>query len=256
MAINNVYQENGAVILEDIDTDIVKITMQDRVNKNTFSKDLELGLQRAFEAVQQNGCYKVVILTGYDSYFAAGGTKDGLLSLHEGNGKFTDMALYDLPLRCEIPVIAAMQGHGIGGGFVMGLFSDIVILSRESVYTTNFMKYGFTPGFGSTYILKEKLGLSLAQEMLTTANHYRGYELKKRGVPFSVLPKDGVLEHAVELARSLAEKPRVSLVTLKAHMVEEVRSKLQSVIEKEVAMHDKTFHLPEVGERIKVLFGS
>lgn len=249
-------QKNEAVILEELSPGIVQITMQDQINKNTFSKELELGLQRAFATVQRNNNYKVVILTGYGNYFAAGGTKDGLLSLHEGNGKFTDMALYDLPLRCEIPVIAAMQGHGIGGGFVMGLFSDIVILSRESVYTTNFMKYGFTPGFGSTYILKEKLGLSIAQEMLMTANNYRGYELEARGIPFPVLPRENVIEHAVEIAKSLAEKPRISLVTLKAHMMEDIRQKLEGVIAKEVAMHDNTFHLPEVGERIKALFGS
>lgn len=35
----------------------------------------------------------------------------------------------------------------------MGLFADIVILSRESVYTANFMKYGFTPGMGATFIV-------------------------------------------------------------------------------------------------------
>ena len=52
-----------------------------------------------------------------------------------------------------------MQGHGIGGGFVVGLFADFVILSRESVYSTNFMKYKFTPGMGATYIVPKKIGI-------------------------------------------------------------------------------------------------
>ena len=148
-----------------------------------------------------------------------------------------------------------MQGHGIGGGFVFGLFADFVILSRESVYTTNFMKYGFTPGFGSTLILKEKLGLPLAQELLMTANTYRGAELAERGVPFPVLPRSDVLASAYQLAKQLADKPRHSLVTLKDHMVADLRARLPAVIDLEVAMHEKTFHYPEVKQRIKNLFG-
>ena len=77
--------------------------------------------------------YKVVVLTGYDTYFASGGTRESLLAVHEARAKFTDVNLYSLPLECRIPVISAMQGHGIGGGFVLGLFADFVVLGGESV---------------------------------------------------------------------------------------------------------------------------
>jgi polyketide biosynthesis enoyl-CoA hydratase PksI len=196
-----------------------------------------------------------VILTGYDSYFASGGTKEGLLFLSDGQGKFSDRDFYSLALNCPIPVIAAMQGHGVGGGFVLGMFADFPILSRESVYTTNFMKYGFTPGMGSTFILPKKLGISLAEEMMITARTYRGEELKNRGVPFPVLPRAEVMEYAVELARTISEKPRSSLITLKDHLVATLREGLPRVIDQELVMHEKTFHQPEVKERIKALFG-
>jgi polyketide biosynthesis enoyl-CoA hydratase PksI len=149
-----------------------------------------------------------------------------------------------------------MQGHGIGGGFVLGMFADFPVLSRESVYTTNFMKYGFTPGMGATFILPQKLGIGLAEEMLIGARTYRGEELQKRGVPFPVLPRAQITEYVLELAASIAEKPRISLVTLKDHLVRPLRAGLPAVIQQEVAMHEKTFHLPEVRERIEVLFGA
>ena len=62
----------------------------------------------------------------------------------EVKSKFTDSNsdsnnLYSLSLSYKIPLIAAMQGHDIGGGFALGLFADFMILIRESVYTTNFM---------------------------------------------------------------------------------------------------------------------
>lgn len=246
---------NNVVTLEEKGSDIVLLTMRDEASKNTFSPELLQGLHQAFTTINQHPTYKVVVMTGYDSYFCSGGTQEGLLSLSDQEGNFAEGGLYSMPLDCQIPVVAAMQGHGIGGGFVFGLFADFVILGRESVYTTNFMKYGFTPGFGGTCILREKLGLGLAQEMLMGADTYRGEDLRQRGITFPVYPRDQVLEKAMETAHLLAEKPRISLITLKDHLVEDVRQKLPAVVEKEIAMHNKTFHLPEVKERIKTVFG-
>ncbi|OEU94860.1 enoyl-CoA hydratase [Streptomyces oceani] len=225
--------------------------MQDREHKNTFSGRLITGLSEAFERVRADGQCKAVVLTGYENYFASGGTKESLLQIQDRKISFTDSNIYGLALDCPVPVVSAMQGHGIGGGFAMGLFADFVVLSQESVYTTNFMQYGFTPGMGATLILPRKLGSSLGQEMLLSARTYYGRDLKERGVPFPVLRRAEVLPYAVELAENLAEKPRVSLVTLKDHLVSDLRTQLPSYIEREVAMHEKTFHQPEVRELIQ-----
>jgi len=235
---------------------IVRITMQDRVNKNTFTVGLADGLSAAFANVERSETAKVVILTGFGTYFACGGTQAGLLSIQQGTTKFTDSNLYRLPLDCSLPVIAAMQGHGIGGGLVLGLFADLVVLSRESVYTANFMKYGFTPGMGATCILPWKLGPVLAHELLLTAAGYRGADLEARGIPFPVVARADVVAHAEQLAREIAQKPRVSLKMLKTHLVRGMREELTKVVEQELAMHAVTFAQPEVRERIRTLFGN
>lgn len=246
-----------AVTLRELRRDIVQVTMQDRVNKNTFSEAILSGLGDAFARIGRNPEYKAVILTGYDTYFCSGGTQEALMALQESRDrKFTDVSItYQLALECPIPVISAMQGHGIGGGLVMGLYADFIIFSRESVYCTNFMKYGFTPGMGGTYIVPLKLGLSLGTELLMTAANYRGADLEKRGVPCPVVPRNEVLDNAYRLAETLAEKPRVSLATLKQHLVAPIRAALPDVITREVEMHAKTFHQPEVRQRIQSLFG-
>jgi polyketide biosynthesis enoyl-CoA hydratase PksI len=242
------------VRLHEIDKYIVQITLEDRENKNSFSDGIVGGVTDAFKKINASDRYKAVIITGYDNYFCTGGTKAGLLSLHQGKSRFSDGCFYSLPLECSVPVISAMQGHAVGGGFIFGLYSDMIVLSRESVYSTNFMKFGFTPGFGSTYILKEKLGLPLAQEMLLSARNYRGDELAQRGVPFPVLPKAKVLDYCVELAQDIAEKPRHPLIMLKSHMVSRYRAELPEYIQKEEDMHDHTFHSDEVNERIENYF--
>lgn len=238
--------------------DIALIVMQDTKNKNTFTKQLISGLVDKFTEAENNEKCKVILLTGYGNYFASGGTKEDLIHISEGKIAFTDAGtsrnMYSLPLDCKIPVIAAMQGHAIGGGLALGLFADFVLLGRESVYQASFMKYGFTPGFGATCIFPEKLGIALAEEFLLAAKTFRGEELSKRGVPFPVYPRNEVLEQAMALAEVLAEKPRESLILLKSHLVDGIRKKLPGIIEKELEMHDKTFHNAEVIERIQKLY--
>jgi polyketide biosynthesis enoyl-CoA hydratase PksI len=247
--------DQSIVHMHEVTPEIIQVTMEDRAHKNTFSQELIDGIIRAFAVIAESQRYKCVILTGYENYFASGGTQEGLLSIYEGKQKFTDTNLYSLPLDCKIPVIAAMQGHAIGGGFAMALFADFLIFGRECVYTTNFMKYGFTPGMGATFILPQKLGLALAEELLLGAGNYRGAELEKRGIAFPVLPRTEVLPYALEFAQKIAEKPRLSLITLKDHLVASLRAQLPNVIAQEIAMHEKTFHQEEVKNRINYLFG-
>jgi len=247
---------NDAVAVSELGNGIVQVQMKDKLNGNTFTPSLCAGLVEAFAAIAASSDHKVVILTGIDSYFCSGGTKDGLISLVEGTARFTDAQLYRLPLDCPIPVVAAMQGHAIGGGFVLGLFADVVMLSRESVYTANFMKYGFTPGFGTTLVLPQKIGLALAAEMMLTAATYRGEDLQRRGVPFQVLPRHELLQRAYDVAETIAEKPRQALAALKAHAATPLRENLGGYVEKELGMHAQLLHTAEVRARIEQRFGS
>ena len=155
--------------------------MEDRDAKNMFSDAFIEGVREVFAHIEQTPAYKVVILTGYDSYFASGGTKESLLAIQAGKARFTDSKIFQLPLDCRLPVIAAMQGHGIGAGWSLGMFADLVLLSEESRYVSPYMDYGFTPGAGATLILAEKIGQDLARESLLTAQPYTGRELKERG---------------------------------------------------------------------------
>lgn len=247
---------SGRVVqVEEAGPGILEITMADRRTKNAFSPELIDGVVAAFAAVRAAPGCRAVVLTGYDSYFASGGTKDALLEMQQGRASFSEVSFYALPLACDVPVVAAMQGHGIGGGLVLGLFADLVVLSRESVYTTNFMQYGFTPGMGATCVVPRKLGPALAQELLLNGATFRGAELERRGVPFAVLPRGEVLGHARELARQLADKPREALVGLKAHLVADLRRELPAVIEQEAALQRRTFGHAEVRRRIEERFG-
>jgi len=235
---------------------IACVIMEDREYRNTFSLRLIEGLREAFERIRTDGQAKVVVVHGYDNYFCCGGTKEELIGILEGKVQFTDMNFHDIFLQCDVPVIAAMQGHALGGGFVLGCYADVVILGEEPIYSTNFMKYGFTPGFGATYIIPRRFGDYLGAEMLFSARSYHGGELRDRSAPVNVTKKEKVIVAAMHLARDMADKPRTSLIELKRRLTAEIREELPSVVQREVAMHRITFALPEVRDRIETLFGN
>ena len=239
------------------------VVLEDRESKNTFSPAFVQDLKRTFDVIAQSPDLHVVVVHGFDNYFCCGGTKEELIGLVEGvrsqdtRGVSLDgLMFYDLFLRCEVPVIAAMQGHAIGGGLALGLFADICILAEECIYNAVFMKYGFTPGMGSTFIIPKRMGETLGTEMLLTARNYYGLELKTRGAQVQVEKKADVVKVALRTAAELAEKPRLSLQLLKAHLTHNTRQELQRVIAGERAMHRQTFAQPDVQKKIEKLFGT
>lgn len=234
-------------------TNIAEITLEDRAFHNTFSTSLINGIRNAFANLREDT--KVVVIHGYENYFCCGGTQEELIELSEGKITFAELDFYRILLDCKIPTISAMQGHALGGGLAFGCYADLIVMAEESLYSANFMKYGFTPGMGSTYIIPKKLGYTLGQEMLFSAKSYHGGELRQRGAMVNIVKKQEVIDLAFVLAKELADKPLTSLKLLKNHLTEKSKQKLPAIIEKELAMHTITFFLPEVKERIQQLFG-
>ena len=234
---------------------IAVVELADREHSNLFSPALVRGLVEAFAALAADTALRAVVVHGYGSVFCPGGTRDELLGIFEGRVKFDDLPLYRLFLDCPVPVLAAMQGHALGGGLAMGLFADVVLLAEELLYSANFMKYGFTPGMGATLVIPARFGGLLATEMMFTAASYHGGELARRGVGCRVLKRAEVIPAALRLARDIADKPVVSVRMLKAHLAAPLRDALPGTVAAELAMHRTTFAQPVVRERIETMFG-
>ncbi|HEU5133667.1 MAG TPA: SDR family NAD(P)-dependent oxidoreductase [Steroidobacteraceae bacterium] len=220
---------------------ILVVRMEDREAKNLFSDAFVAGVREVFAHIEQTPAYKAVVLTGYDTYFASGGTQETLLAIQEGKAKFTDFKIFQLPMECRVPVIAAMQGHGIGGGWSLGMFADLVLMSEESRYVSPYMDYGFTPGAGATLIFPRQIGHDLARESLLTAHSYTGAELRSRGVSLPVFARADVLPAAMSLARKIARAARRHLAGLKWQLTHAPRAALIDTYERELAMHEQTF---------------
>ncbi len=236
-----VHLESQVVELTLEDSGVAVLRMVERAGRNMFTPALMDGLEKAFAALAGLQQAKVVVLTGHDSYFACGGTADGLADLQQGGSRFTDRRIYSLPLDCPLPVIGAIQGHGIGAGWSLGMFCDHAVLAAEAVFHSNYLWFGFTPGAGATMIFPHRLGDDLGREVLFSAREYRGRDIGTRAPGVTVKPARAVLEHALGMARTLAREDKADLMARKAATAAPLRIRLNEVLTRELAMHDETF---------------
>lgn len=225
---------------------IAFLHMQDTEHNNTFTGEFVEALMDKLAELARDRDLKVVVLCGLSGIFSAGASKEGLLKFAEGKNSVKELLLPEAVMNLPVPVIAAMEGGALGGGFVLGLCCDIVILAERSMYGVNFMELGFTPGMGCTQLLKELVGPFVAAEMMFTAKMYKGRTFRDRGFVNYILPQAEVLPKALLLAQSIAEKPRKTLEILKNYLV---LKKRQALVEARIAedqLHTISFAQPEV----------
>ncbi|MFE5518638.1 polyketide synthase [Streptomyces virginiae] len=235
---------------------VAVIRMADHEGRNTFGPALSRGLVDAVDRAVAEERTRVLVVEGMPELFCAGGSQRELVHFARGDGSFDTDDFFRVLARCPLPVVAAVQGHAIGGGLVLALYADLAVFSERSVYAANFMRYGFTPGMGATHILPARFGHQLGTEMLYTARNHRGAELRERGAPVRVVAHDDVASTAHALAAGIANAPRASLELLKQDLAAPLLAATDAAIEREAAMHRTTFRLPEVMDRIVDGYGA
>jgi len=220
---------------------VVLVEMADRDARNMFSDALMAGLDEAFAHIAATPAYKAVVLTGYDHYFSAGGTRENLLAIQRGETRFTDHRTFEIATHCALPVIAAMQGHGIGAGWTLGLFADVSVFASESRYRSPYMEYGFTPGAGATWVLADRMGHELAFESLCTGHAISGAELQARALRLPIVPRDEAVATALAMAHAAAGRAGARLRALKRMWTAPARAAMEATYRAELAMHEATF---------------
>lgn len=237
-----------------VDDGIAHLAMRDEANKNLFSDDFIHELVAAIEQAEALRP-KVMLLSGLPEVFAAGAEKKNLMDLCDGKVHVKDLVISERLVHASFPVIAAMEGHALGGGLVMAACCDMVIAARESRYGVVFMGLGFTPGMGCTKLLQGLVGPQLANEMMFTAKRFRGSELASMWHSFNyILPRNEVMPKAWAIARQIAEKNINSIYLLKYALSAEKKKLLIEARVQEDYMHRISFAYPETRGAIEEFY--
>ena len=188
------------------------ITLDRPDNRNSMTPELLDAFTAASARARDDDAARCIVITGTGACFSAGADFRSILQRGEEAGKpraphEKSFAMYEpflSVLDLEVPVIAACNGHTVGGGFGLALLCDIRIGAREARYGANFARLGLHPGMAISYLLPRLVGVSRAAEMLFTGRLVEGDEAERIGILSSALPAAEVLPRALELAAAIA----------------------------------------------------
>ncbi len=177
------------------------------------SMTLEMGLSFHGELHRIAGVEplpRAVVITGRNGVFSSGGDFELLRSFAENSpGENRDFmgSFYRLFLEVRnmpFPVIAAVNGHAIGAALALALACDLRYFTPQGKYALNFVRLGFHPGMGSSFLIREVAGLHQAQELLLTGRTITGDEAYRRGLCHGLFEPERILEGALGVAREVA----------------------------------------------------
>jgi len=242
-------QAGGHIDVEVDEEGLAVLSMHDAAGKNAFSRAFVAELLERLERCHAREV-KVCVITGLPEVWCAGGDREVLLGLAEGDVAPYDLTLTRALLEVPVPVIASMAGHAVGGGLVFGLSCDVVLMGKESNYGCNFMNMGFTPGMGTTRLIQLALGEHVAAEMMFGGQYFRGSHFEGRSHVNYVCERGKVDAKAMKVARRMTDKPRFALELLKRSLVAPRREAFERARTMESMMHEICFAHPETRERI------
>lgn len=172
---------------------------------NAFSRELRDALATTFRRLQAEGRVRVVVLTGAGRAFCAGWDLKELSSpgaADPGEAAASDMQ--DAIAAFEGPIIGAVNGHAITGGFELALACDLLIASSEARFADTHARVGILPGWGLSQKLPRLIGIQRAKEISFTGNFIDAKTAEAWGLVNRVVPKEELVPAAQKLAAQMA----------------------------------------------------
>jgi len=202
------YRVEGAIAT-------IRFNRPDRMN--ALTKVLENELRSAIDQAVADDLVRAIILTGEGRAFCAGYDMEELEVLPPDDIMRTDSSRpYDMNRRSDFqaryayfpgaskPIISAINGAAAGLGLIVALYSDFRLASEKAVFATAFAKRGLIAEHGISWILPRVVGHANAIDLLLTSRKIDAAEALAMGLVSRVLPPEGLMPAAIELATTLA----------------------------------------------------
>jgi enoyl-CoA hydratase/carnithine racemase len=203
---------------------------------NFFDHSLIGQIADAFDAADEDPECRAIVLASVGKHFCAGANFGSGKNDDSGSRDFTEDGfrnttgiLYREAARLfanKTPIVGAIQGAAIGGGFGLALVPDFRVAAPEARFGANFVKLGIHQGFGLSVTLPRLIGNQAAALMLLTGRRITGEEALAIGLVDVLADQASLRAEAHRLAGEIAENAPLAVAsvraTLRANLAEEV----------------------------------
>ena len=203
--------------------------------RNALSTDLMAELLARIEGWDADPEVRCVVVAGSDAVFAVGGDIEALharnvsdaLAQAGGDSFWTRLA------ACRVPLVAAVSGYALGGGLELALACDLVVAAEGSELGQPEIMLGLIPGGGGTQRLARAVGKQRAMELVLTGRRIDAAEAERIGLVNRVASKRRWLEEALDLARTVAERPPLAARLVKQAVLAAEETSLSAGLDQE-----------------------
>lgn len=191
---------------------ILIITL-DRPKANAIDVATSLELYTAFKALNDDPALRVGIITGTGRFFSAGwdlgaANEGEAVDADHGPGGFAGLTEY---FSLTKPVIAAVNGLAVGGGFELALAADLIVASTTARFWLPEAQLGMLPDSGGLLRLPKAIPARLAREMILTGRRLEAGEAATLGLVSRVVEPEALLDSALELAGTIARSAPLAI---------------------------------------------
>ncbi len=204
-------------------TDKVAVVEIQKGPNNFFDTQLINNLADIFEACDEGDKVRAIVLCSEGKHFCAGNDFSSAARNEERADRTPGAPnpLYAAATRLfatGTPVVAAVQGAAVGGGFGLAVMPDFRVACPEARFTANFVKLGFHPGFGLTHTLARIIGHQEAHKLFLTGRRIGGEEAHRIGLVDVLTDRDSLRDEAIRLAAEIAENAPLAVRSVRATM--------------------------------------
>lgn len=179
--------------------------------RNALSNDVLADLGDGLRQLEASGA-RCIVLLGSDRVFASGADLHALAGVDALDYYFGERhALWDAVRQTRVPLVAAVAGHCLGGGFELALACDIVIAADNASFGLPETALGLVPGAGGTQRLVRAVGKSTAMEIILAGRRLTGEAAVALGVASRVVPLGELEKEAMRMATDVSSRSRVAL---------------------------------------------
>jgi enoyl-CoA hydratase/carnithine racemase len=208
-----------SVLLQEEKDGVVVLTLNRPEAMNSLSSELSLALQKAVKEIGDRRDIRAVIITGAgDRAFCAGADLKERRDL-DADGKWQQRSriweLNEAIWRMPQPVIAAIHGFCLGGGFEVALYCDLRVAADNAVFSFPEMTLGAYPGAGAAVVLPRLIGRGRAKEIFFTARKVKADEALSLGIVEWVVPRDQIINKAFEIANEIKKSSPLGVAGIK-----------------------------------------
>lgn len=216
------------------DDGVQVIRLQRPEVRNALRTQLLAELASALEAAEQNDDLRCSLITGSEQVFAAGADVGEMAKLN-AVGLFQDQRPehWRRIRRFRKPLIAAVNGYCLGGGFELALHADIVVAGENAQFGQPEINLGIIPGAGGTQRLVRVAGKALAMKMVLSGEFICARDALAAGIVAEVTQPETTFERSLELAQVIAGKPPIALRLAKECVLQAFETSLQQGLEME-----------------------